>query len=115
MKTDSTSARNSSALSSVILPILFILSGPRFLKPVLHFLEIKIKRAEFFRFVFSEIFPYQDVLCGFTGIGGGAVEEGMGTPSTVFGSMISTRVPSGSYRLNCRLRLTPVFISIGRV
>lgn len=30
------------------------------------------------------------------GGGGGAVDEGAGLPVTVFGSMISTRVPSGS-------------------
>src|SRR5262245_25391543 len=47
--------------------------------------------------------------------GGGAVEGGAGFPSTVPGSISSTRVPSGSNRFNWRFRLTPVLTSIGRV
>src|SRR3954447_2857622 len=43
--------------------------------------------------------------------GGGAEEDGAGVPSTVFGSISSMRVPSGSYRFSCRLRLMPVLIS----
>ena len=42
------------------------------------------------------------------GCGAGAVEFGAGWPSTVFGSMSSIRVPSGSYRLIWRFLLTPV-------
>src|SRR5262245_43461166 len=48
-------------------------------------------------------------------LGGGAVDHGAGVPSTVTGSINSTRVPSGSKRLSCRLRLIPVLISIGLV
>ena len=33
-------------------------------------------------------------------LGGGAAEDGAGSPSTVRGSMSSTRVPSGSQRFN---------------
>src|SRR5262245_10916658 len=47
--------------------------------------------------------------------GGGRVDEGAGLPSTVLGSISSTRVPSGSNRLSWRLRLIPVRISSGRV
>ena len=47
--------------------------------------------------------------------GGGSVEDGAGWPSIVFGSISSMRVPSGSNRLICRLRLMPVRTSIGRV
>lgn len=39
--------------------------------------------------------------------GGAAVEDGAGFPSTVSGSINSILVPSGSYRLICRLRFTP--------
>ena len=47
--------------------------------------------------------------------GGGSVDDGVGLPSMVFGSISSTRVPSGSNRLTWRLRLMPVRISTGRV
>ena len=44
----------------------------------------------------------------FPGCGGAAVEPGAGLPSTVLASISSIRVPSGSYKLICRFRLTPV-------
>ena len=46
-------------------------------------------------------------------IGGGAMDGGTGFPSTVFGSINSIRVPSGSKRFAWRLPFLPTFISIG--
>src|SRR5262249_46145794 len=47
--------------------------------------------------------------------GGGAVDDGTGLPSTVLGSINSTRVPSGSKRLACRLPFLPMFMVFGRL
>jgi hypothetical protein len=45
--------------------------------------------------------------------GGSAVDGGAGLPSTVLGSINSVRVPSGSKRFACRLRLIPTCSTIG--
>ena len=49
----------------------------------------------------------------FPRFGSGASDGGTGWPSTVFGSISSTRMPSGSKRLSWRLRFLPVRASIG--
>ena len=45
----------------------------------------------------------------------GASDHGVGLPSTVFGSINSVRVPSGSNRFNWRRRFFPTCISSGLV
>jgi hypothetical protein len=48
-------------------------------------------------------------------LGAGAVDEGAGWPSMVFGSMSSMRVPSGSNTFTWRFLLTPTLISMDLV